>query len=165
MAKLTMLARLPVVAVAASLKKRGRPYNTTQQAGCAVSKDCPHGTTCKAGYAVDDGRPCGTTREAGCNVSSGRPRNSRQCPEFDNSVYLPIEWDHSQELVNVDNELLDLSARRIAQQRTFDREPLGLAVYYGYGQLLWSVVDGAHTFLVNKPRGMSEDEAPASAYL
>ena len=26
-------------------------------------------------------------------------------------------------------------------------------------------IDGAHTFLVNKPSGMSEDEAPASAYL
>lgn len=31
--------------------------------------------------------------------------------------------------------------------------------------LLWNCVDGAHTFLVNKPIGMSEDDAPASAYL
>ena len=30
---------------------------------------------------------------------------------------------------------------------------------------LWSCVDGAHTFLVSKPSGMSEEEAPASAYL
>ena len=28
--------------------------------------------------------------------------------------------------------------------------------------MLWSCVDGAHTFLVSKP---SEEEAPASAYL
>ena len=31
--------------------------------------------------------------------------------------------------------------------------------------MLWSCVDGAHTFLVSKPSGMSEEEAPASAYL
>ena len=36
---------------------------------------------------------------------------------------------------------------------------------YGCGHLLWSCVDGAHTFLVDKPSGMTEDEAPASAYL
>ena len=30
--------------------------------------------------------------------------------------------------------------------------------------MLWSCVD-AHTFLVSKPSGMSEEEAPASAYL
>ena len=36
---------------------------------------------------------------------------------------------------------------------------------YGCGHLLWSRVDGGHTFLVDKPSGMSEDEAPASAYL
>jgi hypothetical protein len=67
--------------------------------------------------------------------------------------------------VNVDNELLDACARRISQQRTFDRKPLGLAVCYGCGHLLWSTVDGAHTFLVDKPNGMSEDDEPASAYL
>ena len=31
--------------------------------------------------------------------------------------------------------------------------------------MLWSCVDGAHTFLVSKPCGTSEEEAPASAYL
>ena len=55
-------------------------------------------------------------------------------------------------------------SRRIAQQCT-SKKPLGLAVRYGFGHLLWSVVDGAHTFLVNKPSDVSEDQAPASAYL
>jgi hypothetical protein len=68
-------------------------------------------------------------------------------------------------LVNIDNELLGACARRISQQRTFDRKPLGIAVCYGCGHLLWSCVDGVHTFLVDKPSGMSEDDAPASAYL
>ena len=31
--------------------------------------------------------------------------------------------------------------------------------------MLWSCVDGAHTFLVNKPSGLTEDEASASAYI
>ena len=60
--------------------------------------------------------------------------------------------------MNIDNELLDVCACRIAQQHTFDK-PLGLAVWASV------VVDGAHTFLVDKPSGMTEDEAPASAYL
>ena len=67
--------------------------------------------------------------------------------------------------MNIDNDLLDMCAHRISQQRTIDRKPLGLAVCYGCGHLLWSSVNGAHTFLVDKPSGMSEDEAPASAYL
>ena len=67
--------------------------------------------------------------------------------------------------MNVTDVLLDMCGRRITQQRTFDKKPLGLAVCYGCGHLLWSTVDGGHTFLVDKPSGMSEDEAPASAYL
>ena len=54
---------------------------------------------------------------------------------------------------------------RIAQQRTYDKKPLGVAVYYRCGHVLWSCVDGAHTFLVSKPSDMSEEEAQASAYL
>ena len=79
--------------------------------------------------------------------------------------FLLIGIIHSGNMVNVDDELLDVCAHRIAQQRTFDKKPLGLAMCYGCGHLLWSCVDGAHTFLVNKPSGMSADEAPASAFL
>ena len=62
------------------------------------------------------GRPRGTTRQAGYG---------RQCPE---AIELPTDWCHSNELVNIDDELLDACARRISQQRTFDQKPLGLAV-------------------------------------
>ena len=143
----------------------GRPRYTTRETGALVSDGRPRGTTQEAGFFVGDGRPRGTTREAGSNVSGGRPRNTRRCPEFDNTIQLPADWCHSSELVNIDNDLLDMCARRISQQRTFDRKPLGLAVCYGCGHLLWSCVDGVHTFLMNKPNGMSEDDAPASAYL
>ena len=85
--------------------------------------------------------------------------------ESDDSIELPSHWDHSDGFMNVNYELLDARARRIVQQCTFHHKPLGLAVCYGCGHLLWSCVDGGHTFLVNKPSGMSDDEAPASAYL
>ena len=143
----------------------GRPRGTTREAGSNVSDGRPSGTTREAGSNVSDGRPRGTTREAGCNVSSGRPCRRRHRIEFHYSVEFPTEWDTSEKLVNLDDELLDMCARRITQQRTFDRKPLGLAVCYGCGHLLWSCVDGAHTFLINKPSSMTEDEAPASAYL
>ena len=48
---------------------------------------------------------------------------------------------------------------------TYDKKPLCVAVCYRCGHMLWSCVDGAHTFFVSKPSGMSEEEAPASAYL
>ena len=107
-----------------SFRKRGRPRNTTEEDGYAVSEGRPHGTTQQAGYAVSDGQPHGTTREAGSKVSGGRPRNSRRHPEFNSSIQLPSIWSHSNQLVNVDDELLDTCARRIAQQRTFDKKPL-----------------------------------------
>ena len=70
----------------------GRPRNTTRESGSFVS----------------DGRPRGTAREPGNNVSGGRARNTRQCPEFDNTIQLPADRCHSNELVNIDNDLLDV---------------------------------------------------------
>ena len=58
-----------------------------------------------------------------------------------------------------------MCGQRIAQQRTYDNKPLGTGVCYGCGHMLWTTVDGTHAFLVNKPSGMSDDDAPASAYL
>ena len=131
--------------------KQGRPQDTSQKAGFKVG--------------LNGGRPSGTTREAGFNINGGRPCGRRRVVEFHDSIQLSTDWDHSGELLNVDYELLNVCARRIAQQRTFDKKPLGIAVCYGCGHLLWSCVDGAHTFLVNKPSGMTEADAPASAYL
>ena len=51
-------------------------------------------------------------------------------------LMIPTDWDHSVDFVNVDGDLLDTCTRRIAQQCTFDRKPLGLAVCYGCGHLL-----------------------------
>ena len=151
-------------------KSTGRRSGTTKEAGYGVGCNGgrPSGTTSEAGYGVgcSGGRPSGTPVKAGYRVgdSGGRPRKPKNI-QFDESVVVPTDWDHSVELVNINSSLLDACGRRIAQQRTFDKKPLGVAVCYGCGHLLWSCVDGAHTFLVNKPSGKSEDDAPASAYL
>ena len=36
---------------------------------------------------------------------------------------------------------------------------------YSCAHVLWTIVDGSHTFLVDKPSNMTREEAPASAYL
>ena len=140
--------------------------STCVSCGATFKPSRPQKTIQKHSFQVSHsgGRPCNTSEEAGygVGVGGGRPRGNKRQVEFHDSIQLPPDWDHSGNLVNVDDELLDVCSRRIAQQRTFDKKPLGLAVCYGCGHLLWSCVDGAHTFLVNKPSGMS---APASAYL
>ena len=127
--------------------------------GNRLTQGRPSGTTQESGYSVSSGRPHGTTQDSGYQVgkSGGRPCGRRRGIDFDACIELPTDWDHSEEVLNISNELLDACGRRISQQRTFDRKPLGLAVCYGCGHLLWSCVDGAHTFLVDKPSGMSED--------
>ena len=55
-------------------RKLGRPQKTTQNDGFSVGHN--------------GGRPRGTTRQAGNGVSGGRPRNSRRCPEFNNTIQL-----------------------------------------------------------------------------
>ena len=53
-------------------------------------------------------------------------------------------------------------ARRIHQQHTFDGKSLGVGVCHGCGRVLF---DNIHTFLIGKLSGLTEDDAPASAYL
>ena len=126
----------------------GRPHGTTQESGYSVSSGRPRGTTQESGYSVGSGRPRGTTQNsryqvgksggrpdgstqvAGYEVGTngGRPHGRRKGIEFDPCIELPIAWDQSDEILNINTELLDACSRRISQQRTFDRKPLGLAV-------------------------------------
>ena len=62
-------------------------------------------------------------------------------------------------------DLLSACAHRISQQRTFDSKSLGVGVCYGCGHALFTTVDNIHTFLIDKPSGLTDDDAPASAYL
>ena len=78
-------------------------------------------------------------REAGCN--GGRPRTSSRQVEFHTSIKLPSDWDHSNDFVNATDVMLDICAHRIAQQCTYHKKPLGIAVCYECGHLLWSTLD------------------------
>ena len=147
----------------------GRPRGTTASEGYGVSHlgGRPRGTTASEGYGVTHlgGRPRGTTASEGYGVShsGGRPKGRNQDVPFNDNISLPSDWDVS--AVNLSPELLTACCQRIKQQRTFDLKPLGVGVCYMCGHVLWTSVDGAHTFLVDKPRNMTAAEAPASAYL
>lgn len=84
---------------------------------------------------------------------------------FDQSIELPLNWDVNENTLNLSKELLLACRRRIKQQRTFDAKSLGVAVCYGCGHILWNHVDAIHTYLVNRPVNMLNDDAPATAYL
>ena len=106
------------------------------------------------------GRPKGTTIAKGYKIGKAKRKLIHTLNALST---LPTTWDTS--AVNLDPDLLKVCSRRIQQQRTFDRKPLGVGVCYACGHVLWSCVDGAHTFLVDKPPNMTVDDAPASAYL
>ncbi len=99
-------------------------------------------------------------------MSGGRPIGTKtRGITFQDSLELCSDWDTLSQSVNLAPDLLSACAGRMQQQRTFDKKSLGVGVCYGCGHVLWSNVDGAHTFLANKPSNMSRDDAPASAYL
>ena len=172
----------------------GRPEGTTASEGYGVSGGRPAGTTASEGYGVSGGRPEGTTASEGYGVSGGRPAGTTASDGFDvgRSGGRPVgttvargfkvgkvkrtlkfdtvdagvdfgEWDTS--AVNHDAGVLSACARGIKQQRFFDRKSLGAGVCYSCGHVLWTSVDGAHIFLIDKPSNMTRDDAPAAAYL
>ena len=157
----------------------GRPIGTTRDAGSNVGTGRPIGTIRDAGSNVSTGRPIGTTRDTGSKVSDGRPvGTSREegggtsCIE-DNSVKLhehlsqypdlTTKWNTDGASLSVSNELLRRGKKRIGQQVRFDSKPLGVAMCYCCGSILWSKVDGScHTNLVDID--ISEENIPAFAY-
>ena len=61
-----------------------------------------------------------------CFKRRGRPRTILF--EIHESIELPEDWDNSEVSLNVDDDRLSVCSRRIAQQRTYDKKPLGVAV-------------------------------------
>ena len=166
-------------------KNGGRPDGTTEVAGYSVSKSGgrPDGTTEAAGYSVSKsgGRPEGTSQAAGYKVSGGRPEGTSQAagyrvggqarPDSMKFELADISGDATAsdsevtDQVNMSEDTLRQCTRRVVQQRRFDARPLGEAICWQCGKVLWSRPDSNHTCLVHPPHGLSEDDAPASAYL
>ena len=78
---------------------------------------------------------------------------------------LPDNWDTSEEYTNLTEDMLQQCRASVAHQQRFDKKLLASALCYRCGKVLWSSVDGAHTFLVHPPEGMREKDAPASAII
>ena len=130
------------------MKFEGKKCKYCQHHNCVKSNKC---------------KVCNTTLGRG---SSGKPvgvRPKKGALSFLENLGLPSEWDTS--AVNLHEDLFSKCESRIKQQRTFDHKSLGVGVCYRCGHVLWTTVDGAHTFLVDKPNNMSKEDAPASAYL
>ena len=145
----------------------GRPVGTTQEAGYRVgtSEGRPIGTTQEAGYGTSQGRPIGTTQEAGYRVgtSEGRTKDSKRLNLL-KDCDLPMQWDTSPEYVNISETMLKRCTQRLAQQQRFDQKPLGEAMCWQCGKILWTGVDGSRRICVEPPVGLTSEDAPAMAY-
>ena len=94
--------------------------------------------------------------------SRGRPRSIL----FHDSIQLPEHWDKSETSLNVD-DLLSVCSRRIAQQRTYDKKPLGVAVTgvgtcYGVVLMVPTVVTIPWDGTGRDTRGMSRPVPPTN---
>ena len=137
----------------------GRPVGTTRDAGSSVGTGRPIGTT------RDDagtGRPVGTSREEGGGTSFMENDNEKLCKHLSQYPDLTKKWNTDGASLSVNDELLRKYKCRIGQQVRFDSKPLGIAMCYCCGSILWSRVDNSHTSLVDI--AISEEDIPALAY-
>ena len=99
-----------------------------------------------------------TKASDGYSVGTSGGRRSTKQIAFDESIELPNEWDISQETLNLSEDLLSACARRVCQQHTFDSKSPGVGICYGCGHnILFTIVDNVHTFLIDKPSKTSQN--------
>ena len=109
---------------------------------------------------MSDGRPVGTSREEGRGTSCIEDNSVKLHEHLSQYPDLTTKWNTDGASLSVSNELLKRGKRHIGQQVRFDSKPLGIAMYYCCGSILWSKVDGScHTNLVD-----IEENIPAFAY-
>ena len=156
----------------------GRPSGTNADAGFNVSRGRPTGTTAAEGFNVSSGRPVGTTVAKGysAGVGGGRPSGAavqgevkhEKCIKGQAIVIVNEEdkgWCTDAKMVNVSTAKLKKLENLMTKEFKFDSTPLGKAVCWKCGRVLCANVGTSHTYLVLPPKGMTESEAPASAYL
>ena len=67
---------------------------------------------------------------------------------------LPSAWDTDKDNLSLPDSLMARCKKRIGQQVRFDAKPLGIAMCYCCGSILWSRVDNSHTHLVKNDYNM-----------
>ena len=75
---------------------------------------------------------------------------------------LPSAWYTNKTNLSLSDSLLARAKKRIGQQIRFDAKPLGIAMCYCCGSILWSRVDNSHTHLVKLD--LDDTVIPAVAY-
>ena len=138
----------------------------------------PFGTTRDSGFSVSAGRPISSvdttesvdSKETKLNDSNSDMYGANVVLE-DNPVLLaeymkqydlPSAWDTDKTNLSLSDNLLARAKRRIGQQVRFDAKPLGIAMCYCCGSILWSRVDNSHTHLVKLD--FDDKTIPAVAY-
>ena len=143
----------------------GRPVGTTVARGSKVglSPEWPKGTAADKGYGagVGGGRPIGTATQGG--VKHGKPANTQMMSTTKSKT--DEEWCTDKQMVNMSASKLKKLEKLIIKQCKFDSTPLGKAVCWKCGRILYGSVSSSRTCLVHPPRNMTEAEAPASTYL
>ena len=139
----------------------GHPVGTTTNAGFNASQGRPVGTTTNAGFKASQGRPIGTTTDNGggsSNVEDDPSKLAKHIQQFE----LPTSWNTAECSLSVNENILSCARKYIGKQIRFDSKPLGVAMCYCCGSILWSRVDNCHTNLVDIC--INEKDIPAVAY-
>ena len=159
----------------------GRPPGTTATAGFCASagrpKHAPITNETQAGKSPGLAKQTGTESGYSAGVSEGQPsmavaKKGNKLQKSTQTLIMATtnneqndeEWNTDSEMVNVSAGKLRKLETLITQQKKFDSKPLGKAVCWSCGRILHANVDGNRTSLVSA-KGMTEAQAPASAYL
>ena len=155
----------------------GRPIsNVNIELDVPTGRPC--GTTRDSGFSVSAGRPTSSADTTESVDSKKTKLNDSDFDMYDANVVLednpvllaeymkqydlPSAWDTDKTNLSLSDNLLARAKRRIGQQVRFDAKPLGIAMCYCCGSILWSRVDNSHTHLVKLD--LDDKTIPAVAY-
>ena len=140
----------------------GRPFGTNCDASLSVSTSCPFSMEpikTNTIQSADDS----VVRETEFHndmCSTTEFTEDKLLAQHMKQLDLPNAWDT--DTTNLSDNLLLRVKKRIGQQIRFDAKPLGVAMCYCCGSILWSRVDNSHTHLVKLT--IDEETIPAVAY-
>ena len=78
---------------------------------------------------------------------------------------IPQEWDVSSSTLNISDSLCNKLNERISAQHAFDKQPLTRRICWQCGCVLWGDGSTKGTYIIDPPKGMHAEDAPANAFL
>ena len=140
----------------------GHPFGTTHDTGFSVSTDHPPGYTDSTESADSKVIKLHENNSDMCNAIEVLDNNPELLAEYMKQYDLPSAWYTDKPSLPLSDNLLTRAKRRIGQQVRFDTKPLGIAMCYCCGSILWSRVDNSHAHLVK--HDLDDETIPAVAY-